>query len=575
MPAAHRNDHSRWLEVGLAQVYQTVMTRFHSLLLIAAALFAVCGSSVMAQPVAIQSGMITGARQGSIRVFKGIPYAAPPIGGLRWRAPEPAPVWSGVRKADAFSPICPQVGAYPDDSPAEPMSEDCLTLNLWTPATSAQQRLPVMVWIYGGGLQNGSGSTPLYAGDRLATHGVVVVTFNYRLGALGFLAHPQLNRESGHGGSGNYGLLDQIAALKWVQRNIAAFGGDPNQVTIFGQSSGAMSVSALIASPLAKGLFRRAIAESGGIFEPVALDPLFTPAGAADAGQSFARKAGATNLADLRRLSVANILRVPFHPQFNIDGHVLTRSPYDAYAAGTQNKVDVLLGTNAEEGQYFLDKTNVTVANLREVLGAHFPSWLVRLVGVSSATNNAEARAAAVAFEGDMRFRWDMWVWARHAASADQGKAYLYQFSRRPPFRPGNRNFGLGAAHGAEMPYVFGHLDPETAAWTSRDRGLATAVATYWTNFAKTGNPNGPNLPQWPDFGNARDQVMNLGDVIGPVRIPEEGRLHNIGRVYAVARFIANNVYAVLATALVVIVVIMALVARGIRRRWRRTRSSQ
>lgn len=503
-------------------------------------------------------------------MFKGVPYAAPPVGRLRWRAPEPANVWSGVRTADAFSPVCPQIGAYPEDSPAEPMSEDCLSLNIWTPAASASQRLPVMVWIYGGGLQNGSGSTPLYSGDRLAERGVIVVTFNYRLGALGFLAHPELNKESKYGSSGNYGLLDQIAALEWVQRNIASFGGDPNQVTIFGQSSGSMSISALVASPLGKGLFRRAIGESGGVFEPVALDPLFTPSGAAEAGQAFARKAGTPNLADLRRLPIEKLVKVPFQPQFNIDGYVLTKSPYDAYADGKQNNVDVLLGTNTDEGEYFLDKTNVTVANLHAVLGTHFPGWLVRLVGVSSAKNNAEARAAAVAFESDMRFRWDMWNWVRQAAAAKHGKAYLYQFSRRPPFRQGNRNFGLGAAHGAEMPYVFGHLDQESAAWTPGDRGLATAIATYWTNFAKTGNPNAPGLPQWPEFGQAPDQVMSLGDVIGSVRIGDDSRLRNIGRVYAVARFVSNNVYAVFAVIFFAIISMIALVVRTIRRRGRR-----
>ena len=538
--------------------------------LLAASLAAVT-SRAFAEPVATERGMVDGVPEGGIRAFKGIPYAAAPVGELRWRPPQSAPAWAGVKAADAFSPICPQKGAYPPESPPEPMSEDCLTLNIWTPGAESTQKLPVMVWIYGGGLVNGSASTPLYAGDRLATRGVVVVTFNYRIGALGFLAHPELNKESKHGGSGNYGLLDQIAALNWVKRNIAAFGGDPDQVTIFGQSSGAMSVSALIASPLAKGLFRRAIGQSGGIFEPVELDPLFTPDGAAEAGKRFASRAGAATLADLRRLPVEKLVETPFHPQFNIDGYALTKPPYDAYAAGAQNNVDLLIGTNADEGQYFLEETTVTVANVNEVLARDFPSWLVWFVGTKSAVNDAEARAAVAAFEGDMRFRWDMWAWARHAA-AGRGRVFFYQFSRTPPFRQGDRYFGLGATHGMEMPYVFDHLDQQHVAWTAKDRELAATIPAYWTNFAKTGDPNGAGLPRWPEFRTARNQVMVLGDTTAPAPIPNEDRLNRIDRVYATARFISKNLYAVAAAALGTVILVLAGIVIIIRRQVRRKR---
>jgi para-nitrobenzyl esterase len=545
------------------------MSRPCSILAVLTAMLAAFASPALAEPVATEGGMVDGVHEGSIRVFKGIPYAAPPLGELRWRAPEPASAWPGVRTADTFSAICPQKGAYPEESPPEPMSEDCLTLNVWTPAAAPTQRLPVMVWIYGGGLTNGSASTPLYAGDRLAARGVVVVTFNYRIGALGFLAHPSLNEESKHGGSGNYGLLDQIAALKWVQRNIAAFGGDPDQVTIFGQSSGAMSVSVLTVSPLAKGLFRRAIAQSGGVFEPVALDPLFTSAGAAQAGERFARRAGAATLADLRRLPGAKLVEVRFHPQFNIDGYALTKSPYDAYAAGAQNKVDLLVGTNADEGQYFLGRTKVTVANLNEVLSRDFPSWLVWFAGATPGSTDAEARASAAAFNGDMRFRWDMWAWARHAA-AGRGRVFFYQFSRMPPFREGDPYYGLGATHGMEMPYVFDHLDHQAVAWTEKDRELASLIPTYWTNFAKTGDPNGATVPRWPEFRSARGQVMILGDTTGPARIPNEDRLERIDAVYAAARFISSNLYAVIGAAIALVSLVIALLVRTIRRRWRR-----
>lgn len=536
-----------------------------SILPVIAVTLAALFSPVCAQPVATEGGVVEGTLDGSIRAYKGIPFAAPPVGELRWRAPQPASAWQGVRKADAFSPICPQEGAYPPESPAEPMSEDCLTLNIWTPAASASEKLPVMVWIYGGGLLNGSASTPLYAGDHLAKRGVIVVTFNYRLGVFGFLSHPDLNRETQHGASGNYGFLDQIAALNWVQRNIAAFGGDPDQVTIFGQSSGSMSVSALIASPLAEGLFQRAIGQSGGIFEPVEFDPSFTPDGAAEAGARFAARAGATTIAELRAMPAENLLEIPFHPQFNIDGLALTKSPYDAYAANEHNDVDILVGANADEGQWFLAETDVTVTTFNDVLTRTFPGWLVWFVGAKPGADDAAARASAAAFETDMRFRWDMWAWARHAA-AGRRKVYFYQFSKAPPFREGDPYFGLGATHGMEMPYVFDHLDQQAVAWTAKDRELASAIPSYWTNFAKTGDPNGDRLPRWPEFAAGSDQVMNLGEEIGPVSIPDRDRLQRIDNIYRVARFVAHNTIGAIASALAAVVVLLLIFVLTIRR---------
>ncbi len=306
--------------------------------------------------MAVDGGELQGLLADGVRVFKGIPFAAPPLAALRWRAPQAAPGWSGIRSADEFSAVCPQLGSYPPESAPEPTSEDCLYLNIWTPAQASEKPLPVMVWIYGGALENGSASTPLYAGDGFARRGVILVTLNYRLGVLGFLALNSLSKESAHGVSGNYGLLDQIAALQWVQRNIGAFGGDAQRVTIFGQSSGSISVSALVASPLAKGLFQRAIGESGGLFEPLELSPGFSLAGAENDGKKFAQRQGAATLAQLRAKSASELLRTPFDGHFVVDGYVLKQSPFDAYRSHAQNDVDVLVGSNADEGQLFLQK---------------------------------------------------------------------------------------------------------------------------------------------------------------------------------------------------------------------------
>ena len=542
----------------------------HPILICVISLFGLAASAGRAEPVATDNGQIEGSQTGITRVFKGIPYAAPPVGPLRWRPPQPAPSWRGVRKAISPSPACPQLGRYPPDAPQEPTSEDCLTLNIWAPAAKSAGKLPVMVWIHGGSLMNGSGSLPQYAGDQLAARGVVVVTINYRLGVLGFLAHPELNRESRHGGSGNYGLLDQVAALKWVNRNIAAFGGDPDRVTIFGQSSGSFSVSMLVASPLAKGLFRRAIGQSGAVFEPVELDPPFTPKGAAEAGARFAREAGGKSLADLRRLPVASLLKLRFHPQFNIDGHVIPAAPHDAYAAGKQNDVDLLVGTNASEGTFFFDPASVTVGNFDAVLGRTFPPPLLWAVGASPGKTDADARRAAVGIDTDIRFRWGMWAWARHALKSGKRRVFFYRFTGQPAYRSGHPYFGLGPTHGAELPYVFGHLDSRAAAWTAKDHELASAVQRYWTNFAKSGDPNGTGLPRWPMFDRERAMVMDVGPELRAAALMDPARLQRIDKVYAVARFVNKNLYGVIAAGLALLILVMAILVRTLLRLKRR-----
>ena len=524
--------------------------------------FGVVPSHANAEPVAIDGGQIEGSQIGKTRVFKGIPYAAPPVGPLRWRPPQPVPSWRGVRKATFQSPACPQSGSYPPDALQEPTSEDCLTLNVWAPAIKSAGKLPVMVWIHGGGLMNGSGSLPQYAGDQLAARGVVVVTINYRLGALGFLAHPELNRESQHRSSGNYGLLDQVAALKWVNRNIASFGGDPGRVTIFGQSSGSFSVSMLVVSPLANGLIHRAIGQSGAVFEPVELDPLFTPNGAAEEGVRFARKVGAKTLADLRKVPVASLLKATFHPQFNIDGYAIPVSPHDAYAAGKKNEVDLLIGTNASEGTFFLDPASVNVGNFHTVLARDFPSLLLRAVGASPGKSDADARKAAISIETDMRFRWGMWAWARHAVKSGNRHVFFYRFTGQPAYRAGHPYFGLGPTHGGELPYVFGDLDGGAAKWTQGDRQLAWTIQQYWTNFAKSGDPNGAGVPRWPMFDEQRTMVMTLGQESRAATLTDDASLKRIDRVYAVARFVNKQLYGVIAVSLLLLILVITMLVR-------------
>jgi para-nitrobenzyl esterase len=366
----------------------------------------------VAQQVLTESGTISGVSASGLSVYKGVPFAAPPVGDLRWRPPAHAAPWIGTRKADAFAPACMQVGvSMPGETPPV-VSEDCLYLNIWTPAKNAQEHLPVIVWIYGGGYINGSSSMPLYWGDRLAHKGVIVVTIAYRLGPLGFLALPELTRESPHHSSGNYGLMDQIAALEWVHRNIAAFGGDPKCVTIAGQSSGSISVSILMASPPAKGLFQRAIGESGGLFEPLQLGPKFLLANAEHDGEKYAVSLGAASPKELRRLPASLLTGNAggiVHPV--IEPYVLPVSPYEAFASGQQNDVPLLIGSNADEARAMVNVTHETAATfdtdlehsvgqLPPALVAAYPTRLTKRRGRRNSASSATSASAGTCGPG-------------------------------------------------------------------------------------------------------------------------------------------------------------------------------
>ena len=496
------------------------MPRFNCMVLLRALLLVVLSATsviTLAQSPQIptESGAISGVRASGLSVYKGIPFAAPPVGDLRWRPPVHVAPWTGTRAADAFAPACMQVGvSMPGETPPK-VSEDCLYLNIWTPAKTADEHLPVIVWIYGGGYINGSASMPLYWGDRLAHKGVIVVTIAYRLGPLGFLAHPELTRESPHHSSGNYGLMDQIAALEWIQRNIAAFGGDPKNVTIAGQSSGAISVSILMASPLAKGLFQRAIGESGGLFEPLQLGPKFLLANAERDGEKYAASLGAASLEELRRLPASLLTGNAggiCHPV--IEPYVLPLSPYEAFTSGQQNDVPLLIGSNAEEARAMVDVTHESAATFDSDVEHSVGQLPPALVAAYPHTTDEQARQARLDLERDLRFGWDMWAWARLQAGTGQNHVYYYSFRQRPPFPAGSVYEGWGASHFAELWYVFDHLNQSPWNWTSADRRVAEEMSSYWVNFARSGNPNGPGLPAWPAFTNAESKVQDLGDPI-------------------------------------------------------------
>ncbi len=417
------------------------------------------------------------------------------------------------------------------------VSEDCLYLNIWTPAKSAAAHLPVMVFIYGGGFSNGSASMPLYWGDKLAHKGVVVVTFGYRVGPFGFLALPDLTRESPQKTSGDYGLLDQIAALRWVKRNIAAFGGDSERVTIFGQSAGAMSVSGLMASPLGRGLFQRAIGESGGVFEPTQLAPTWRLAGAERQGAAYASSLGANSLADLRRLPAARLLQgeasAISHPV--LDGYVLPRAPYDVFAQGRQNDVPILIGSNEEEARSLVDVSAVKKSTFARDIEKAWGALPTPLLDAYPHDTDADAKTARLAFERDLRFGWDMWAWARLQAATGRQPVFYYHFIQKPPF-PAGFYAGWGASHFAELWYVFDHLDQAPWVWTKADRLLAETVSTYWTNFAATGDPNGPSLPHWPRFTAARGEVLYLGTPVVADGVADLPTLQMFDAVYAQVR---------------------------------------
>ena len=435
-----------------------------------------------------------------MRAFKGIPYAAPPVGELRWKAPQPVSSWTNMLDATKFGARCMQGNVFGDmvfrDSGP---SENCLYLNVWSPVVSGKKHepLPVMVWIYGGGYAAGATSEPRQDGEVLAKKGVVVVSMNYRLGVFGFLAHPGLAKETGHGGSGNYGLLDQVAALQWVQKNIKAFGGDPANVTIFGESAGSFSVIGLIASPLAKGLFEKAIGESGAFFgSSLAVKP---PSEAQLAGEQFASSVGASSLAELRAKSAADLLQAsmknPMGFSVTVDGAFFPEDPNAIYAAGKQAHVPLLAGWNANEGgpQMIFGKDRPSAELFKTQMHERYKEAADRLIELYPCATDEQATQSAGDFAGDSFIAYSTWKWLEFQRTTGQSAVYRYEFDDAPPATPSR-----GAYHSAEIEFVFEALPSKDLPWRPEDTKLSDTMSTYWTNFAKTGDPNGGGVPPWP-----------------------------------------------------------------------------
>ena len=510
------------------------------------------GIAQQPDPIKIEGGLVQGTIEDDLTVYRGIPFAAPPVGDLRWKAPQPAAKWEGVLQATKFAP-----GPIQGGNPPSGKSEDCLYLNVWTPSKSSSDRIPVLVWIYGGGFGAGSTSERNYSGENLAKKGVVLVSIAYRVGQLGFLAHPELTAESPNHSSGNYGLLDMIAGLQWIQDNITAFGGDPDKVTIFGESAGGIAVSMLCASPLAKGLFHGAISQSGGSFGPPR--PTTFPgenlkrlADAEQSGLDYAKNAGVSSLAEFRKLTPEQLsgsrggganrgrggaargdgarggrgggggTSWPI-----IDGWVLPDDQYKLYEAGKFNDTPILVGYNSDEGASF-SPPRTSEAYIESVKSRYgkFADDLIKAYPAGSGTPPKTARDLA----RDAAFGWHTWIWARLQSKMGKSKAYYYYFDQHPEYPADSPQADRGSPHGQDVAYVFKHLNNSRM---ESDQVISEAMATYWTNFAKYGHPNGEGVPEWPAFSDANPVVMYFAQTPHTGPVPSADALEVLDKYFA------------------------------------------
>jgi para-nitrobenzyl esterase len=482
----------------------------------------------LSETVRTEAGLVRGLfhAQSGVTSFKGIPFAAPPVGPLRWKPPQPVQPWKGIRSCTAFGPSPMQMKPVsffmigPEFVvPKQPLSEDCLYLNVWTAAKSSGEKRPVMVWIYGGGFITGGSAAPGYSGEALAEKGIVFVSFNYRLGIFGFLAHPELSAEDSHHASGNYALLDQIAALQWVQKNIRVFGGDPDRITIAGQSAGAASVNCLLASPLAKNLFQGAIAESGSLVLENPLLRMKTLAAAEKEGETVMKKLKARNIQELRALPAASIQKAFGFYSPIVDGYVMPASVADRYRQSRQTHVPFLTGWNADEGFLTGIKNKTLFAKEAKDFGSdsslftkYFPS-----------ATDSGSLASQIALSVDKTIGIPQYAWALKQNENSAAKTFLYRFVRKPPAEGNKKKFG--AYHTAEIGYALHNLDSIRRPWEPADRRLEDITSSYWVNFVRTGNPNGPGLPAWPAFSGKDPQAMFLNEAPSAKILPDREAL--------------------------------------------------
>lgn len=493
------------------------------LCLLLALLLSTTAAAQLPSPLATPQGLLAGSTDAGLSIFRGVPYAAPPVGANRWRAPQALPAWAGVRPAREFAPRCVQRGfAVGAEQPLT--SEDCLYLNIWTPADSPAAALPVMVWVHGGGFLGGAGSDAQYDGAALARKGAVVVTLNYRLGAFGFFAHPALGAESRDGSSGNYGIMDVIAALRWLQDAVGAFGGDPDNITIMGESAGGQAVASLLVSPLADGLFRRAILQSGGWMGWGGMTAL--PTRAAVETDNLAKAGNATTAADLRALDTAEVFARFSGSGLIVDGHVLPADASRLLAAGRQHPVDVLAGTNRDEAVFFGPGIQQADA-FRDYATERFGSLAPQFLALYPAGSDSEANASYLrAYTNELA--WQLRLLGRYQRALGQ-QAWIYHFTRVPPGQEAR-----GSTHVAELPYMFNQAAANTT-WTDADRLLAEQMSSYWVNFARSGDPNGTGLPTWPAFADNRGgDVLVLDATVAPetAQVPPAASLELFDAAY-------------------------------------------
>jgi para-nitrobenzyl esterase len=528
--------------------------------LLAAAGLLLCGvaNAQLREPLKLDAGELGNSTESSpgVRVFKGIPFAAPPVGALRWKEPQPVAKWDGVRDASKFGNVCIQPDgaargpkglniAVGPGSP--PQSEDCLYLNVWTGARAATERRPGMVYFFGGAFTEGAGSIPLYDGDALAKKGAVVVTMNYRLGPFGFFVHPALTAESPHKASGNYGLADMVASLRWVKSNIAAFGGDPSNVTVFGQSAGAMAIGSLVSSPETKGLFQRAIGQSGSWMGLGPAPAMSTRARAEEAGKGLADAAGVTTAEQLRAMPAADVTaKLRSGAGMIVDGWIIPEDPSNVFAAGKQNAVDVLVGSNRDDLSFGPPRTT-TPEQFEQGAAQRWGALADQFLKLYPHATDAEATKSQADSANDGAF-WHMRLFADNQKKLGK-QAWLFFFAQNPPAPSGQPPFP--AAHASELPYVFNNLgkaplfpdpsDPALAAASAPDKKVADQMSSYWVNFARSGNPNGAGLPMWQEHkvGDS-DRAIILDADPSSEKLPAKARLELYDKLYAQMRAAAR-----------------------------------